>query len=324
MNPPPCAFRPPRWLPDGHWETLWAPFLARAPRPRYRREIWTTPDADRLAVDWVDGRDDRPVVALFHGLASSSRGHYARAFADRLQRQGWTGALVNFRGCGGLDNLRPRAYHAGDSAELRWILAALAERFPERPLFAAGVSLGGNVLLKYLGEEGRATPLRAAAAICAPIDLTATATYLDAPQNRVYAAFFLRTLKASMGRYRRRFPQMADWQAVRRARSLRAFDDAFTAPVHGFADAASFWRESSAGPLLKNISVPTWLLHSANDPIVPIDSVRSWAISSQVIPCVTDGGGHVGFVSGKLPGHLYWLAESLIAFFEGQWRHEQG
>lgn len=321
MNPP-CAFRSPRWLPKGHGETLWAPFLARAPRPQYRREIWTTPDADRLAVDWIDGRADAPIVALFHGLASSSRGHYARAFAECLGRRGWNGALVNFRGCGGLDNLRPRAYHAGDSAELRWIMATLAERFPDRIRFAAGVSLGGNVLLKYLGEDGAAVPLRAAAAVCAPIDLTATAMHLDAPQNRIYAAFFLRTLKASMGRYRRRFPQMADWQAVRKARSLREFDDAFTAPVHGFADALSFWREASAGPVLQDIAVPTWLLHSANDPIVPVDSVRYWPKSPTVTPCITDHGGHVGYVSGTFPGHLRWLAESLIAFFAGHLHHE--
>jgi len=319
-----CQFRSPWWLPDGHWETLWAPLFARAPRPRYRREVWATPDADRLAVDWVDGRGDRPVVVLFHGLASSSRGHYARALAHRLQGRGWTGALVNFRGCGGLDNLRPRAYHAGDSAELRWILAAIAERFPARALFAVGVSLGGNVLLKYLGEDGAAVPLRAAAAVCAPIDLTATAAHLDKAQNRLYAAFFLHTLKASMGRYRRRFPQMADWQAVARARSLREFDDAFTAPVHGYADAETFWREASAGPLLHAIAIPTALLHSANDPIVPVDSVRSWPLGPRVEPCVSEAGGHVGFVSGSFPGHLYWLPESLIAFFEGYWRHEQG
>ncbi|WP_163097488.1 alpha/beta fold hydrolase [Acidithiobacillus ferrianus] len=317
MNPF-CTFHPPWWSRDGHVQTIWAPFFARSGNADFRREIWQTPDADRLAVDWVDAPAGAPVVILFHGLGSSSRGHYARALAEALRQREWAGCFINFRGCGGMDNLLPRSYHAGDSAEIRWMLERAAALMPERPRYAVGVSLGGNALLKYLGEAGDTAleVLRRAAAVCAPIDLAATAAHLQKGPIHLYGRYFLKNMKTSVRRYRTRYPDLVHWPRVFSAKSLYDFDQYFTAPVHGFSAARQFWAEGSAAPLLSRIRVPTLLLHSADDPIVPIDVVRRVRISASVTRCITRQGGHVGFVDGPFPGHLRWLPNTLLDYFE--------
>ncbi|MEY2342748.1 YheT family hydrolase [Acidithiobacillus sp. IBUN Pt1247-S3] len=308
-----CTFRPPFWLPNGDFETIWAPFFSRKEPASLRRELWTTPDEDRIAVDWVEGNASAPLLVLFHGLGSSSRGHYALSLGAALQQLGWNGCFVNFRGCGGVDNLLPRAYHAGDSAEIAWIIERL--HHSQRPLYAVGVSLGGNALLKYLGEE-HPDYLAGAAAVCAPVDLVATAAHIAT--QPFYEQYFVRTLKRQMGRYARRFPDLVDWQAVHRAKSLHAFDDAFTAPVHGFDDAMSYWRAGSSGPGLARVRTHTLLINSRNDPIVPVDAVAQWPRSSAVSTCFTQRGGHVGYVQGKFPGRTRWLPEQILRFFQGE------
>ncbi len=312
-----CAFRASSWLPNGHWETFWAPILTPVPRLPYRREVWSTPDSDRIAADWVDGPKDRPIVVLFHGLASSSRGHYAQALAMELRSTGWRGCFINFRGCGGLPNLQPRSYHAGDSPEIAWILDRIRQDHPAVPLYAVGVSLGGNVLLKYLGETGQSAPLDSAAAVCAPVDLPATAEYLEQGYLQFYHRHFLFHLKRGMGYYRRHFPGMADWNRAARARTLREFDDAFTAPVHGFSSVQNYWEQSSSGPFLQRIRIRCLLINSRNDPIVPIDQVRQWTAGTRLRTCFTSQGGHVGYVQGSFPGNLRWLPQALLRFFQG-------
>jgi len=315
---PSCAFCPPWWSRGGDFQTIWAPFFARSDPVDFRREIWETPDGDRVAVDWVDASAGAPVVILFHGLASSSRGHYARSLAAGLRRRGWAGCFINFRGCGGIDNLLPRGYHAGDSAEIRWMLERATALFPRRPRYAVGVSLGGNALLKYLGEAGDEARknLERAAAVCAPIDLVATAEYLQSSHLRFYNQYFLQKMKTSVRRYEARYPDMADWPRVFSAKSVYDFDEYFTAPVHGFSGARHLWEEGSAAPLLSHINVPTLLLNSADDPIVPVDSLRNVQISPAVTRCITEQGGHVGFIDGAFPGHLRWLPNTLLDYFE--------
>ena len=317
MNPF-CAFHPPWWSRGGDFQTIWAPFFARSDPIDFRREIWETPDGDRVAVDWVDASAAAPVVMLFHGLASSSQGHYARALAAGLRRRGWAGCFINFRGCGGMDNLLPRSYHAGDSAEIRWMLERATALLPCRPRYAVGVSLGGNALLKYLGEAGDEAHknLESAAAVCAPVDLVATAEYLQSSHLRFYNRYFLEKMKASVRRYESRYPGMTDWPRVFSAKSVYDFDEYFTAPVHGFSGAMHLWKEGSAAPLLPQIQVPTLLLNSADDPIVPVDSLRNVQISPAVTRCITEQGGHVGFIEGAFPGHLRWLPNTLLDYFE--------
>ncbi|WP_226856766.1 YheT family hydrolase [Acidithiobacillus concretivorus] len=315
-----CDFQPPWWSRGGHQQTIWAPFFARSGKVPLRREIWTTPDHDQVAVDWIDAPPNAPVVILFHGLGSSSRGHYALALASALRHRGWGGCFINFRGCGGIDNRLPRSYHAGDSAEIAWMLEKVAKILPDRHRYAVGVSLGGNALLKYLGEQGgnANAVLSKAAGVCAPIDLVATAEFLQKGNIRFYNRYFLTNMKQSVRRLQRRYPELADWSQVFSAKNLYDFDEHFTAPVHGFAGAQSFWEEGSSAPLLRHITVPTLLLNSADDPIVPIASVRSALLSPAITPCVTPHGGHVGFMSGPFPGRLDWLPHTLLDYFDGR------
>jgi len=312
-------YRAPWWLPGGHIQTLYAYLFARKPRVAYRRERWELPDGDFLDLDWIDGDTAKPLLVLFHGLEGSSRGHYARALMDAIQRVGWRGVTVNFRGCSGTPNRLPRAYHSGDSAEIDRVLRHLKSFAPGVPLYAAGVSLGANALLKWLGESGMAAQevICAAAAVSAPVDLAAAGRRLDRGFNRYsYTRHFLHTLrrKALEKIAAHRLPITA--RAVHAATTLYAFDDLYTAPMHGYRDADDYWRRASSKPWLNTIAVPTLIVHAHNDPFL---SASIYADADQLSPAITlelpDQGGHVGFVNGSFPGKLTWLPNRILDFF---------
>ncbi len=311
------AYIPPAWLPGSHAQTIW-PISIKGAMPRVERERWEAPDGDFIDVDFLPHRPGKPLVVLFHGLEGSSRSHYARALLRVLHAQGWNGAIPHFRGCSGEPNLLPRAYHSGDAAEVDWILRRLATRFPTHPRYAVGVSLGGNALLVWLGQEGHAAGqvIVSAAAVCAPLDLTACGQHLAQGFNKLYTKNFLRTMKATALDKLRRFPDAFDGRRVRLARNLYEFDDVVTAPLHGFADAADYWRRASAKPWLKSIQLPTLVLNARNDPFIP-GSVYPGVgeVSPAVVLDQPADGGHVGFVSGAFPGNLDWLPRRLIHFF---------
>lgn len=310
------SYRAPWWLPGRHLQTVY-PVLALRPRaPAYRRETWDTPDGDFIELDWVDAPEGRPLVVLFHGLEGNSRSPYAASLMHTVRRLGWAGVVPHFRGCGGTANRLPRAYHSGDAAEIAWILQRMASA--GRPVFAAGVSLGGNALLKWLGTGGAscAALVCAAAAISAPLDLTAAGAALRRGFNRVYTHEFLRTLVPKTLRKAQRWPGRFDAARIAAARDFDTFDDAYTAPAHGFADVSDYWRRASSKPDLPGIRVPTLVLNARNDPFLPAHHLPG---PDAVSPFVTleqpPGGGHVGFVSGAFPGHLRWLPARLVAFF---------
>ena len=310
-------YRAPAWLPGGHAQTLW-PLAIKPTAPPYRRQRWAAPDGDFIDVDRLDGRPDAPLLVLFHGLEGSSRSHYAAALALACRRAGWRLALPHFRGCSGELNLLPRAYHSGDSAEIDWILRRLAEENGQRPLFAAGVSLGGNALLKWAGERGdAAAPLvRSIASICAPVDLAACGHHLARGFNRVYTRHFLTSLKAVSLARLQRVPGLFDETRLRRAVNLHQFDDAVTAPLHGFAGADDYWRRASSKPWLPHIRVPALVLNARNDPFLPaVHLPRPDQVASAVVLETPAAGGHVGFVSGPFPGNLDWLPQRLLHFF---------
>jgi predicted alpha/beta-fold hydrolase len=304
-------------LPGGHAQTIW-PLLIKGPLPRYRRERWETPDDDFIDLDWVAGAAGAPCVVLFHGLEGSSRSHYARRLMHAVVRRGWHGVVVNFRGCSGEPNRLPRAYHSGDSMEIDWILRRLHARgYPA--LFAGGVSLGANALLKWLAEQGGAAAevVAAAAAVSAPLDLAAANTALSSGFNRVYARHFLRTLIPAALAKEKRFPGLIDVDRTRAARTLRDLDDAVTAPLHGFLGADDYYSRSSAGPLLGTVQTPTLLLHAANDPFLPPRALPRRESLPQVVTLeVPDRGGHVGFVDGAPPGRIDWMPQRLLGHFE--------
>jgi len=319
MERMPPRFVPARWLPGPHSQTVFGSRCAPAPHVGYRRERWETPDGDFVDVDFVDGADDAPWVHLFHGLEGSSHSPYARMLMRHARDRGWRGSVMIYRGLSGEMNRLPRAYHSGDSEEVDWVLRRLAARTKGAPLFAAGVSLGGNALCKWLGERGaeaRAIVTRAAS-VCAPLDLAAAADALEHGLARAYAWHFLRTLKVSSAQRLAAFPGTFDGAAMQRSRTLREFDDAVTAPLHGFRDAADYYARSSAKPWLARIAVPTLVVNARDDPFLPESALPT---ERQVAPVVKlefpARGGHVGFVSGPFPGHIEWLPDRLLHFFE--------
>lgn len=313
----PTAYRAPGWLPGGHAQTLW-PLLIKPPALPLRRERWTTPDDDFIDVDWLDAPIDAPTLVLFHGLEGSSDSHYARSLAQACRGAGWRLALPHFRGCSGELNRQPRAYHSGDSTEIDWILKRIQQDCAGRPIHAAGISLGGNALLKWAGEQGdaAASQVTGIAAICAPLDLAACGHHLARGFNRIYTRHFLATLKDKSAARLRHFPTLFDARRMQEASNLWQFDDAVTGPLHGFAGADDYWQRCSAKPFLKTIAVPTLAVNPRNDPFLPAHHLPGPA---DVAPCVhleqPATGGHVGFVSGSFPGRLDWLPQRLLHFF---------
>lgn len=314
------SYRAPRWLRGGHAQTIYPALFLRGRRPSYRRERWDTPDADFIDLDFLDaGPAGAPRVAMFHGLEGSSSSHYAVALMHALERARWNGVVVHFRGCSGEINRLPRAYHSGDAPEIGWILARLAEA--GEPLYAVGVSLGGNALLKWLGESGvRASAcLRAAAAVSAPLDLMAAGAALGQGLNLIYTRMFLATLRRKSLDKLERFPGLFDRERVLRARNLRQFDDVVTAPLHGYRDTDDYWTRASSKPLLASVGLPTLVLNAKNDPFLPARHLPQPAeVSAMVLLEQPEEGGHAGFPSGTFPGTLDWLPQRVLAFFGAQ------
>ncbi len=294
---------------------------ARKPAIGYRRERWDTPDGDFVDTDHVDGPADRPHVVLFHGLEGSSDSAYARALMHKVRSRGWRGTVLNFRGCSGEPNRLPRAYHSGDSAEVNWVIRRLQAKRNGAPLFAAGVSLGGNALLKWLGETGEEAKglVTRAAAVSAPVDLMAAGEALGKGFSLFYAKHFLATMKARAEAKHRRFPGSFDLERMRRSRTLREFDDVVTAPLHGYRDTDDYWTRASSKPLLRHVAVPTLLLNAKDDPFLPREALPG---AHEVSPAVRihfpETGGHVAFVNGGFPGGIDWLPDRLLHFFDHQ------
>jgi uncharacterized protein len=306
-------YRSPWWLPGGNLQTIWAARIgAQPPLPAYRRERWTTPDGDFIDVDWQDGPG--PLLVLFHGLEGHSGSHYGRGFAAAARRRGWAYCVPHFRGCSGELNLAPRAYHSGDHAEIGWVLARLRERCSE-PLRAVGVSLGGNALLRWAEEMGdsAARVAAAVAAVSSPIDLAAAGRAIDRGFNRaVYARMFLATMKPKALRKLQQYPGLFDGERVRRATTLFEFDDAFTAPLHGFKGTEDYWSRASAKPHLASIRIPALVLNGDNDPFVPAEALpRGHAVGRHVTLWQPPHGGHVGFPAGRFPGEVLTMPEAV-------------
>ncbi|MEJ7670867.1 MAG: alpha/beta fold hydrolase [Casimicrobiaceae bacterium] len=259
------------------------------------------------------------MVALFHGLEGSAGSHYALALMAHLALMGWRGVVPHFRGCGGEPNRQPRAYHSGDHEEIGAMLATLASRREGgAPLFAVGVSLGGSALLNWLGRAGASArqTLTAAAAVSAPLDLTAAGIAIGRGVNRIYTHHFLHTLKPKALAMDARFPGLLDRRRLRTVRTIWEFDEAVTAPLHGFAGADDYWARGSSKPWLATIAVPTLVLNARNDPFVPLQSLPAAdEVSEAVVLEQPATGGHVGFMTGPAPGRLDWLPRRLTAFF---------
>ncbi len=311
-------------------QTIWPKLFARlhhpGEAPAFQRERWDTPDGDFIDCDWQRLGGQRPLLVLFHGLEGSSASHYSQAFASHARTLRWDLALPHFRGCSGEMNRAPRAYHSGDHAEIGWMLQQAQERHGG-PMLAVGVSLGGNALLRWAQESGEAARERvgAIAAVSAPLDLAAAGVAIHRGLNRqLYTRYFLRTMVPRALQKLAQFPGLFDRERMLRADSLVAFDDCFTAPLHGFADAADYYARSSAGGRLHRLRVPSLVLNALNDPFVPAASLpRPNELGKAPVTLWQPfHGGHVGFPSGGWPGSALGLPASVCQWL-AQHLHEQ-
>ncbi len=318
---PPPSFRPAWWVPGPHAQTVYGKLVRRPPHAPIRTERWDTPDGDFLDVARLDpsgahaGRADAPRLLLLHGLEGGLQSHYVHGLFAECARRGWGMDLMLHRSCGPEMNRARRLYHSGETGDAALFFGRVAAEHPGAPLVLCGVSLGGNQLVKYLGERGAGLPagVRGAVAISVPYDLARGSRHIGRGLARVYERHFLRSLVRKAELKLMAYPDIVDRGRLAQLRTLWDFDDTLTGPLHGFRDAADYYGRSSAIHFVGGVRVPTLLLSAADDPFLPaavLDDVRRAADGN---PCLTvefhARGGHVGFVGGRSPWRPDYYAE---------------
>jgi predicted alpha/beta-fold hydrolase len=307
----PLSYAPPWWCRPRHLQTIWAVFRRRR-LPGLQRERLDTPDGDFIDLDWLPGKPDAPVLLVVHGLEGTADSHYVGGLFRLAAARGWRAALMYFRSCSGELNRLPRFYHSGETGDLDHVVRTLGAREETMRLGAVGVSIGGNVLMKWLGEQGTEAPkvLAGAVGISVPFDLVACARAMDRqPQRFLYTGSFMRSLRRKIADKARVYPGFVDVEAARRARTFAAYDRVVTAPLHGFADEEDYWRRASSKPYLARVRRPTLLLSAVDDPFIPGWSLPDpGTLPPEVRAEFVSHGGHVGFVEGR-PWHASSWAE---------------
>ena len=313
-------FSPAWYLRNPHVQTLWGKLVRRLPPAPTRIERWETPDGDFVDVHRIAGTPGSPRLVILHGLEGTVRSHYAQGLLHEANRRGWGADLLLFRSCGGEMNRARRFYHSGETSDIAFVIDRLVAAEPRRAIVAAGVSLGGNVLLKYLGENGDAVPaqLRAAVAVSVPFDLGRSSVQIQKGFARLYQWHFMRSLRRKAAMKLAQFPDIAPREALDQARTMYDFDDRITAPLHGFEDAADYYRKSSSLGWLHGIRRPTLLLSSTDDPFLPpdvFDDVRGVAARNAWLTLeFPSRGGHAGFIAAE-GRRLKYFAESRACDF---------
>jgi predicted alpha/beta-fold hydrolase len=311
-------FRAPWWLHNPHAQTIGARLLRRRKPEGIRRERVDTPDGDFLDLDFSgDLSNPRAVVLLQHGLEGSALRGYALNLYHELNQFGIPAVGLNFRSCSGELNRAQRLYHSGETEDTRFVVHLLHERFPQARLGAIGFSLGGNALLKYLGEEGAAARLECAVAVSVPYDLGAGADYLEqSVMGRFYTRIFVKALVQKSQSKAGLIASACDYERGLQARTFREFDDAITAPLHGFAHADDYYQRSSSAQFLPHIRIPTLLLHAEDDPFLPATSIpyANIAGNPQLQPVISRTGGHVGFIAGTPVRPQFWAERTAARF----------
>jgi predicted alpha/beta-fold hydrolase len=317
-------FKPAWWLKNPHLQTLWPALLRRSPRLSRVRERLPTPDGDFIDLDWC-GNEFRPIVILVHGLSGSSGSPYIRGMQAALLKQGLRSVAMNFRGCSGRPNQTARCYHSGDTEDLDWLYRHLRQRHPHTPLAAVGYSLGGNVLLKWLGEGRKRIDLFAAAAVSVPMLLNLCSSKMDLGVSKLYRNQLLRELKHYIrlkqdhlrkSGYAKEADKLRNLGDLDPLRSFWQYDDRVIAGLYPFSDVHDYYAKSSSRQYLKSILTPTLIIHSRDDPfmtpaVIPDAEELSAAVDLELAPT----GGHVGFVAGNVPWRPhYWLEERIPHF----------
>jgi len=307
------AFRPAWWLPGPHLQTLYPSLLRKRKTPPLTRERFELADGDFIDIDWTR-QTDRMTVLILHGLEGSLASHYTGGLLCALEKSGYSAGLMYFRGRSGEPNRLPRSYHSGDTGDLDEIVQRLTRRHPDKQFAVAGYSLGGNVLLKWLGEQGRRTGITTAIAISVPLDLQQAALKLDSGLSRIYQRHLLNKLRVSVTEKAALHPPPYSLHRLHELDTFHKFDNAITAPLHGFRDVHDYYAKSSSKQFLENIEIPTLLLQAVDDPFFPASALPG---QDELGSCVTmelsAHGGHVGFVSGSNPLQpRYWLEERIL------------
>jgi predicted alpha/beta-fold hydrolase len=318
-------YSPAWWIPGGHLQTLWGKLFRRQTPAPTVLERWDTPDDDFVEVHRLRADHGVPRVLLLHGLEGTVRSHYAQGLLNEAARRGWGADLLIFRSCGPEMNRARRFYHSGETTDTAFVLERISNEFPASPLAIAGVSLGGNVLLKFLGEKGHDLPsqLKAAAAISVPFDLHRSAKRINRGLSRLYQRFFINSLRRKAQEKAEQFPDIAPISRIAGIRTLEDFDNLITGPLHGFRDAQDYYKRSSSLPWLKQIRLDTLLLSAIDDPMLPpevLDEVRAVARQNPALHLeFVDQGGHAGFISGSVPWRPFYYAEHRVGqFFAAQ------
>ena len=305
---------------SGHVQTLFPPLFRPLPAVRYERERLETLDGDFVDLDWSRGSGADSLLVVLHGLEGHSRRKYVLGMVRAARDHGFDALAMNFRGCSGQPNRKVTMYHSGWTSDLHEVLALVASRGRYRNVHLVGFSLGGNVVLKYLGENPSMVPdnVRGAVAVSVPCDLEDSARALARPQCLLYTRYLLDQLRKKIIEKDRLFPGRLDVQGIEKLRTFRQFDDRFTAPLHGFKDAQDYWRRSSSARFLPAIDRPACIINAANDPFLgpecyPVAQARSNPHLTLIVPRT---GGHVGFV-GSGQGRLYWSEWAVMRRVQG-------
>ncbi len=310
-------FKPAWWLPNSHLQTLW-PVLCRRdvknlPLERERVDL---PDGDFVDLDWIGREKKGPLVMILHGLEGSIDSHYAKGMLKTVHDQSWRGVFMHFRGCSGEPNRLVRSYHSGETGDVDYVVKILFEREPNLSLAVIGFSLGGNVLLKWLGETANQNKLKAAIAVSVPFELHKAASRIQHGFSKFYQWYFIKCLRQRLSYKFQVKPPHVDPSLIYRVQSMYEFDDKITAPLHGFSGVGEYYSIASSRQYLATICVPTLIVQAKDDPFMTEDIIPApHELSPAVKLEVTDAGGHVGFVSGKFPWKPeYWLEKRASGF----------
>ncbi|MCZ6925322.1 MAG: hydrolase [Rickettsia endosymbiont of Ixodes persulcatus] len=308
-------FKPSWWMTNAHLQTIWQTFFRRQPEVSTQRERLLLPDGDFVDLDWAGYEEDAPIVLVLHGIAGSVESPYAKGMLRAIVDHGWCGIFMHFRGCSGEPNKLPRGYHSGETTDLASVVSELQERYPGKPIAAIGFSMGGNVLLKWLGETGAKNPLAAAVAVSVPFELEKAANHINKGLFRLYQWWLLRDLREVLIKKFKKIKPPVGMGDLSKINSFWDLDNKITAPLHGFTDAHDYYHKASSRQFLKQIEVPTLILHSSDDPFMEKNAI---AEASELSPKLTlelsDFGGHVGFVAGTPWKPTYWLEERIPQF----------
>ncbi len=303
-----CSFKAAPWLKNPHMQTLWAGMIRRQPKLRYRRERLELPDGDFVDIDWTLGQSG-PILIILHGLTGSIESKYARGMMNAVHDMGWRAVLMNFRGQSGEPNRLPRSYHSGETGDLNFLVNTLKEREPETKLAVIGYSLGGNVTLKWMGEQGEHAPVETAIAVSPPFDLAICAKSINSGLSRGYQNKLIREMRLVTEQKFGNMDPPIELPDFNQLNDFFSYDDAITAPLHGFRDVDHYYEESSCSKYLKDICIPTLAIHALDDPFMsPVIVPTARMLSKAVTLELSRHGGHVGFVaSDRMARPVYWL-----------------